>query len=478
MASPLTQTDCLGKPRRYGDGMKAFLLALAAFPTLALAQTVDPAALRDQALKDDTAWRIVDDLTTEVGPRLAGSESEARARDWAVGRLKALGFSNVRIEPFEIEGWERGIEQGEILAPYAQPLVLTALGHSGATPAKGLTGEVVGFPSLAALEAAPASAVAGKIVFIWHRMGPAQDGSNYRAFGPIRFKGPSVAAAKGAAAIVIRSIGTNNGRVPHTGVTSWASGQRPIPAAALSVADAEQLERLLAKGGPVRLHLLLTPRTLGKRPSGNVIAEIPGRDPGAGIVLVGGHLDSWDLGTGAIDDAAGVAITAAAAHLVGRAGQPLRTIRVVWFGSEEVAAQGGDSYKAKHGGEKHVMVAESDFGADRIWQFDTKVPDPNAATVKTLEKLLLPLGVVRGSNAADPGADVDPLAAAGVPVVSLRQDGRRYFELHHTADDTLDKIDSSQLQQNVAAWTALLSVAANDASWPEKPVIQSKSDPK
>jgi carboxypeptidase Q len=478
MALPLTQTDCLGKHGRYGDLMKVFLLTLAAFPSFALAQTIDPAALRDQALKDDTAWQIIEDLTTEVGPRLAGSEAEARARDWALKRLKTLGFSNVRIEPFEIEGWERGIEQGEILAPYSQPLVLTALGHSGATPAKGLTGEIVGFPSLAALEAAPASAVAGKIVFIWHRMGSAQDGSNYRAFGPIRFKGPSVAASKGAAAIVIRSLGTNDSRVPHTGVTGWSKGQRPIPAAALSVADAEQLERLLAKGGPVRLHLLLTPRATGKRPSGNVIAEIPGRDPEAGIVLVGGHLDSWDLGTGAIDDAAGVAITAAAAHLVGRGGQPLRTIRVVWFGSEEVAAQGGDSYKAAHAKEKHVMAAESDFGADRIWQFDTKVADASSPVLKGLENLLMPLGIVRGTNEADPGADVEPLADSGVPIVSLRQDGRRYFELHHTAEDTLDKIDSSQLQQNVAAWTTLLSVAANDANWPEKPVIQSKSDPK
>ncbi len=458
--------------------MKAILLALAALPTFALAQPLDPAALRDQALNDDTAWNVVADLTTEIGPRLAGSEAEARARDWAVTRLKTLGFSNVRIEPFEIDGWERGVERGEILAPFAQPLVLTALGRSGATPAKGLTGEVVGFDGLAALESAPASAIAGKIVFISHRMAPAQDGSNYGTFVPIRQKGPSIAASKGAAAIVIRSVGSNSHRIAHTGVTTWADGQTPIPAAALSVPDAEQLERLLAKGGTVRLRLVLTPRFTGKRPSGNVIAEIPGRDPAAGIVLISGHLDSWDLGTGAIDDGAGVAIAAASARLAGQAGQPLRTIRVVWFGSEEISAPGGDAYKAAHGGEKHVMAAESDFGSDRIWKFNTLVSEPSSPVLARVGELLLPLGIARGVNDARPGADIHSLAAAGVPIISLRQDGTRYFDIHHTPDDTLDKVDSSQLRQNVAAWTVVLSIAANDPAWPEKPVIQSKSGAK
>jgi carboxypeptidase Q len=480
LVAPLPQSDCLGKPPRYADAMKSLLLGLAALPALALAEpaATDPAGLRDLALKDDTAWQIVEVLTTEIGPRLAGTDAEARARDWAVARLKSLGFSNVRVDPFEIDGWERGVERGEIVAPFPQPLVLTALGGSGATPASGVTREVIGFGSVAELEAASPAAIRDKIVFVWHRMGATQDASSYAAFGAVRQKAPAIAAAKGAAAIVVRSVGTGNHRLAHAGATFWNDGQKPIPAAALSVPDAEQLERILAKGQPVRLKLVLTPRFTGRRPSGNVIAEIPGRNPDAGIVLVSGHLDSWDLGTGAIDDGVGIAIMTAAARLVAQAGQPLRTIRLVWFGTEETGSQGGDDYFRKHGGEKHVMAAESDFGADRPWRFETRVADASAPALKSIDTLLQPLGITRGSNESMGGSDVRSLADAGVPAVSIRQDGMRYFDIHHTADDTLDKVDSAQLRQNVAAWTALLAVAANAVDWPEKAVIRSKTSPK
>jgi len=457
--------------------MKYLLLGLAALPTLILAQPSPngPAALRDLALRDNTAWEIVEGLTTEVGPRLAGTVAEAHARDWAVARLKALGFQNVRVDPFEIDGWERGTERAEIVAPFPQPLILTALGGSGATPADGITRDVVGFGSLAELEAAAPGAVRDKIVFVWHRMGPTQDASSYVAFGPIRQKAPSIAARKGAAAIVIRSVGTGNHRLPHAGATFWAEKQEPIPAAALSVPDAEQLERILAKGQPVRLKLVLTPRFTGKRPSGNVIAEILGRDPNAGIVLVSGHLDSWDLGTGAIDDGAGIAIMTAAARIVASAGQPLRTIRVVWFGTEETGSQGGDDYFRRHRDEKHVMAAESDFGSDRPWKFETRFADSADPVIPQLAALLQPLGITQGLNDSLGSSDVRPLANNGTPILSVRQDGMRYFDIHHTADDTLDKVDSTQLRQNVAAWTALLAVAANDANWPENGVIQSKT---
>ena len=410
----------------------------------------------------DAAWDIVEGLTTEVSQRLAGTEAEARARTWAVKTLKGLGFANVRIEPYDMRVWERGVETAEIIAPFPQKLLLTALGNSAATPASGLETEVVGFDGLAALDAAPAAAVRGKIVFVWHRMGRTQDGSSYGPFGEVRRKGPSVAARKGAAAIVIRSIGTGDSRMPHTGVQMWDKGVVPIPAAALSVPDAEQLERILARGKPVTMRLVLTPKDSGIRQSGNVIAEVPGRDPKAGVVLIGGHLDSWDLGTGAIDDGAGVAITTAAAKAVMAQGRPLRTIRVVWFGAEEVGGFGGEAYRDRHRNEKHVMAAESDFGADRVWKFETKVGDPESPLVKRIAAALLPLGVARGGNDAHGGSDVGPVAgAANLPVVDLRQDGTRYFDLHHTPDDTLDKIDRAQLDQNVAAWAALLTVVAN-----------------
>jgi hypothetical protein len=321
--------------------MKTPLLiaALLSLPAVVSAQTAPFAVerLRDAAhAGDDYAWNIVEGLTTEVGPRLAGTEAEARARAWSVAKLRGLGFSNVRVEEFDMPVWVRGEERGSIVSPFPQALALTALGNSGATPARGIEAEIVPFASMAALQAAPASAVRGKIVYVTHRMSKTQDGSSYGYFGAARRIGPSLASTKGAAAIVIRSIGTSHHRFAHTGVQMWAEGAKPIPAAALSNADSDQLERILKRGGPVRMRLLLTPRQIGTRKSGNVIAEVPGTDPNAGIVLVGGHLDSWDQGTGAIDDGAGVAITAAAAKRIMDAGRPRRTIRVVWFGAEEV----------------------------------------------------------------------------------------------------------------------------------------------
>ncbi|SNS06624.1 PA domain-containing protein [Sphingomonas laterariae] len=443
--------------------LTAVACATAAIMTApALAQTLDVAALRDAALKDEIAWNITEGLTTEVGQRLAGTEAEARARIWGLARLKALGFSNARIEPFDMPVWVRGEETAEIVSPFPQKLVLAALGNSGATPPEGITAEVVAFPSLAALEAATDAQVRGKIVFVDHAMGTTQDGSSYGAFGAARRKGPSIASQKGAAAIVIRSIGTDFHRNPHTGVQSWADGITPIPAAALSLPDAEQLKRIVARGKPVSMKLVLTPRNIGTRQSGNLMAEVPGRDPKAGIVLVGCHLDSWDLGTGAIDDATGCGIVAAAAKRVMDAGKPLRTIRVVWFGAEEVGILGGKAYRDAHRDEKHAILAESDFGADRVYRFDSYVNQAALPVVDRLAAALAPIGVARGNNAARGGSDIGPLAATGVPVIALRQDGTRYFDLHHTPDDTLDKVDRTQLAQNVAAWTAMIATVANE----------------
>lgn len=439
----------------------ALTLPLAAFPAFADPIDDQAAALRDAGLEDALAFDITEGLTTEVGPRLAGTEAEARARRWAVERLTALGFKNVRVEPFEIPGWLRGVETATVVSPYPQPLTLAALGNSGATPAAGVHGEVVAFADLDALRAAPDAAVKGRIVFITHRMRATQDGSSYGAFGVIRRLGPSIASAKGAAAILIRSIGTDYHRNAHTGGVSWPDGVKPIPAAALTLPDSEQLERMLARGRPVVLHLTLTPRFIGPAPSGNVIAEIPGRDPAAGVVVVGGHLDSWDLGTGAIDDATGVAITTAAAKLVMDAGQPRRTIRVVWFGAEEPGVFGGAAYFAAHKDELHAAASESDFGAGRIWRLDTQVGPTGQAAVNRIARALEPLGIARGSSTTSGGADVSPLTRVGTPIISLRQDGSDYFNLHHTPDDTLDKVDPAALRQNVAAWAAMLSIVAN-----------------
>ena len=445
--------------------VKVALVASAALSVPLSAQIApeQTAKLRDAALTDSLAWEITEGLTTEIGPRKAGSDAEARARDWAVAKLKALGFANVRIESFDVPYWERGEATAEIVSPFPQPLTLAALGNSGATPAKGLKAEVIGFDNLAALGAADPAGIKGKIVFLTHRMAATQDGSQYGPAGAIRRSGPSVASKLGAAAILIRSIGTDKHRNPHTGSQTWADGAKPIPALALTNPDADQLERILQRGNPVTIALNVTAKMAGKRPSGNVIAEVPGRDPSAGILVVGGHLDSWDQGTGAIDDASGVAITTAAAKRIMDAGQPLRTIRVVWFGSEEIGLFGGIDYREKHKSEKHHMLAESDFGADRVWQFQTSVADAALPAMKPIADALAPLGVYQGGRNGDArGSDISEIAKLGIPVLELSQDGTRYFDLHHTPDDTLDKIDPAQLRQNVAAWTAMLSVAAND----------------
>ena len=452
------------------------LLALVALPSLALVHSLPavsqaPASavaataesLRDEALRSDNlAWDLLEGITTEVGPRLAGTEAEERARQWAVRRLTALGFSNVHVEPFEMNVWVRGTERAEIVSPFPQAMAVTALGNSGATPAAGIEADVVGFDSVAALQAASDESVRGKIVFINHAMAPTQDGSGYGQFGAPRRQGPTLASRKGAAAIVVRSIGTDHHRNPHTGVQSFAEGVRPIPAGALSLPDAEQLQRMLARGRTVRMHLTLTPRNIGRRPSGSVVAEVPGSDPSAGVILIGGHLDSWDLGTGAVDNAAGVSITTAAAHRIMRSGQPRRTIRVVLFGAEEMGGFGGENIFARYRNDGNVvLVGESDFGADRVWRVNFNLAPSNAALGDRVAAVLAPLGIVRGRDRANAGADLGNWANAGTAAVDLNQDGTRYFDYHHTPDDTLDKVDLVQLRQNVAAWTAMLAVMAN-----------------
>lgn len=435
--------------------MKKAMLPLA----LAIVSLAGPAL----AETNSVAWDIVEGLTTEVGQRHAGTEAEARARTWSARKLQSLGFSNVRIETYRMPVWVRGEERAKLTAPYPQPLAITALGNSGATPAKGLTGAVVVFRTFDEFKAAPESAIKGRIVYVGHAMKRAQDGSSYGYYGAVRRQGPNLAAKRGAAAFIIRSIGTDSHRNPHTGNTNWDEDVKPIPAAAVSNPDADLIERADARSpGNLRIDLLLTPRFIGEQESGNVIAEVPGSDPAAGIVLIGGHLDSWDLGTGALDDGAGVAITAAAAKAIMDSGKrPRRTIRVVWWGSEEVGQFGGKAYWAAHKSEPHALAAESDFGADRVWRLDVKLPEAAKALGDRLAIALSPFGIAASKSPANGGADIAMLVADGVAVVDLRQDGTRYFDIHHTPDDTLDKIDPVQLAQNVEAWRIMLDLAAN-----------------
>lgn len=453
--------------------------AFAATSVAALPAPPPPTAAELAQYGDHIAWDITEDLTTEIGPRLAGTEAESAARHWAVARLQAMGFANVREEQFDMKVWVRGAEEASLIGPFLpQKLSITALGNSGSTGPKGIEGEVVYFASYDALVAASAESVRGKIAFIDHQMKAAQDGSGYGQFGRGRFQGANAASKKGALAVVIRSIGTDSHRTPHTGGTNFEPGVKPIPAGALSNPDADQLVRQWLRAQrmgkevlqpfsyiaePLRMKLVLTPQNLGTKHSGNVIAEVPGSDPAASPVIIACHLDSWDLGTGAIDDAAGCGIVTAAAKHVMSAGQPRRTIRILWAGAEEVGVFGGKAYFDKHGTEKHAVALESDFGADRVWRVDFKLPASAKALEDRIAAALAPFGIVRGKTPAGGGADIGALVAAGVPAIDLQQDGTRYFDLHHTPDDTLDKIDPAQLRQNVVAWTATLAILANSA---------------
>lgn len=439
----------------------SMLLISTAFTPLLAAPTLEE--VRSTALNsDEIAYDIVEGLTTEIGPRQGGTEAEARARTWSVAKLKSLGFDNVRIEEYQMPTWVRGEETAEIIAPFTHKLAVTALGNSGSTGDKGLEGEIVYFPTLDDLRAAPDGSLKGKIAFVSHSMMRTQDGSSYGAFGPARFVGPNIAAKKGAAAIVIRSAGTDYHRNPHTGNTNFDSGVTPIPAGALSIPDAENLERMLKRGKPVTMKLKLTPKNVGMQVSGNVLAEVKGSNPQLPIIVIACHLDSWDLGTGAIDDAAGCGIIAAAAKHLKTLGQPKRTVRLLWAGAEEVGIWGGKDYGSKHAAEPHALAMESDFGAGKVWAVDFTLPDSASEQKAKIIAALAPLGVVPRKAPAGGGADVGAIIAAQkLGIIDLQQDGTKYFDLHHTPDDTLDKIDKAEMRQNVAAWVATLAVVAN-----------------
>jgi len=422
--------------------------------------------LIDQALADTVGLAFVEDLTTEVGQRLAGSEAEQRARDWSVAELTELGFDNVRVEAFEIPFWSRKSEAVAVLSPASQDLVATALGGSAATPEGGVSGSVVRFESLAELQAAPISKTDGKIVFIDELTIKSMDGSGY-GMGVRKRSGCAQAASdKGALACLIRSVGTQPHRMPHTGIMARDGAEGAGPVAAISGPDADQLTRLLARG-PVTVSVDIQTEIKTNAPSGNVIAELTGTDLKDEIVLIGCHLDSWDLGTGALDDGAGCGIVVGAAQLIaGLPERPRRTIRVVLYGAEEVGLFGATAYAREHGDDldKHVLASESDFGAGPIWRFQTRFGEAALPYARALQNLLMPLGVTPGDNRARGGPDIGILARSGVPVVTPGQNGIDYFDYHHTPDDTFDKIDHDEFRQNVAVYAVFTYVAA-ETGW-------------
>ncbi len=445
----------------------AIMLWLA--PGLALAANIpstirdDARQLRQRALTESNAYAIVESLVLEAGPRLAGSKGDEAAVAWALLKLEELGFENVRAEDVEVPHWERGETRVEITAPFPHRLVATALGGSFGTDADGIEAPVLMVTNIAELEELPRSRVEGTIVFFNDRMEPTRDASSYSRVVRNRAYGPSAAARLGAVAAITRSAGTSSDRIAHTGSLRYADDAPRIPAAAISNPDANLLERQIQMADVVTLSLSMTSRHLEPRRSANVIGELRGTDAADEIVLIGAHLDSWDLGQGAVDDGSGVAIAIEAVRQIREAGlRPRRTIRVVLYANEEFGVSGGKAYAEKYSDQvaQHVIGLEADLGPGKVWRFDVRVAAKALPLVEEMHKLIEPLGIARGNNEAYGGADLVAMRDLGMPVLGPRQDASLYFEVHHTVNDTLDKISREGLDQNVATYAVLTYIAA------------------
>ncbi|HYI10658.1 MAG TPA: M20/M25/M40 family metallo-hydrolase [Thermoanaerobaculia bacterium] len=445
--------------------------------TLALAlpvaaQQTDRTAERliDDILASRQSYEVLSYLTDNIGPRLSGSKNAALAVRFTTQRFRDWGI-DVRNERVMVPHWVRGEERGRLVSHNDQRIILTALGGSIATPAAGVTADVVEVTSYEQLDAL-GTKLRGKIVFYNLAMDLAliESGRAFEAYSKaviFRGVGASRAAAYGAVAAVVRSVGSASLRTPHTGSLRYEEGKPKIPAAAVTTEDADLMHRLLAKGEKVRMHLVLTPRTLPDVASANVIAEIRGTERPGEIVLIGGHLDSWDLGTGAIDNGSGCAMVMETMRALKELGiRPKRTIRAVLFMNEENGLRGGKTYFANAAKReelhRHVAAIESDAGAAPPVGFITTLEGQNLERVKTRMRVLSRIAPMYFESSKHTGADTSPLTDAGIVGFGLVPNPRHYFDYHHAPSDTLDKVDPKALAQNSAALAALAYVLAEE----------------
>ena len=439
----------------------AILLAL---PVLVAAQST-PAWLdahRDAARRiiqesqsSDFAWQRLAEVTDTFGHRLSGSQALERAIDWAVAKMKADGLENVRKEPALVPKWVRGRESLELIEPVRQSLPLLGLGNAVGTPPAGIEGDVIVVQDFEELKKRAAE-VKGRIVLFNAAF------TNYGATVVYRRDGPSRAAALGATAVLIRSIGPTGLRTPHTGATVYAESTPKIPAAAISAEDADRFQRLQARAVRIRVKLSMEARFEGDVTSYNVVGELRGRDLPQEIVVVGGHFDSWDVGTGASDDAGGCIVTWEALRLMKKLGlRPRRTVRVVLFTNEENGLRGGNAYRDTHRAElaNHILLLESDGGVFDPDGFGFTGPDDARATVRAIGTLLTGLGA-SNIGPSGGGADIGPAAEAGkIPTMSHNVKGD-YFLIHHTHADTIARITPKQVSDNAAAIAVMVYVIA------------------
>jgi len=428
-------------------------------------EPASPAAqIRDSVLKGSRAHEYTRELADRIGPRLAGSPGDARAVAWAKSTMESIGLRDVRAEPVKVPRWVRGVESAEVITPTPHPLVIAAIGGSVSTPEDGIEAELVEAASFDDFARLPDAAIKGKIAFFNPVMERGPTGKSYGANHRYRTESAAIAARRGAVAVLVRSLSTSDTRLPHTGAMQYADGTTKIPAAALSPPDASLLHRL---GGRIRVRLVLTCQTLPDTMSANVIGEIRGREAPDEIVLLGAHLDSWDLGTGAMDDGAGVGIVLETARQILESKKPpRRTIRFVLFANEENGLRGGAAYAQTHRAElpRHVLAIEADGGDGAPTGLGYLGGPQQAAAAAPLATLLAPLGVSAAQPAEYSGADLGPLRPAGVPMINVNQDATRYFDVHHSADDTYDKIRPDQLARAAAAYAAVTYAAADSTA--------------
>jgi carboxypeptidase Q len=431
--------------------------------------------LRDAALNDPYALNELRHLTGNIGPRLSGSPQAEQAVYYVAAQMSALG-AEVSLEKATVPHWVRGQETAEVVSwsgqasGTTQKVVLTALGGSVATPAEGLTAEVVVVNDWKQLAALPPGAVKGKILLFNHKFDKelaaiGNGGAAYEGAVVYRGAGPVAGARLGAAAVLVRSVGGADFRLPHTGETVYTDGVPKIPAAAVTAEDADLLSDL-ASQGPVTLHLTLTPQTLPDASSYNVIADWKGTEHPEQVVIVSGHLDSWDLGTGAIDDGAGVVVSMQAIHLLSQLGiHPRRTVRFIAWMSEEEGSQGAAAYMADHKDDiaNHIGAIESDLGADHSSGIYYSGKPELAQWLQPVSGVLDAIGAETLAASTDTGADIEDLSGKGVPGFAPVQDSRTYFNYHHTAADTFDKIDPRHLNENAAVMAVLAYALADSA---------------
>ena len=418
--------------------------------------------IREASSVSDGAFQKLSYLTDRIGARLSGSASLERAVAWAKETMIADGHERVSLEPVKVPHWVRGAQSASLVAPETRELSVLTLGGSVATPRAGLTAELLVVSSFDELEARKAE-VSGKIVLFDHPMAKlGNPGMNYGEAISYRTTGASHAAAFGAVAVLVRSLTAHSLGVPHTGSMRYTDAEgRKIPAAAVSVEDAELLHRLASRGDKPRVHLTLSPQTLPDADSNNVLGELRGRELPDEVVVIGAHLDSWDVGQGAQDDGAGVVTVMQALTTLRALGLvPRRTVRVVLFVNEENGVRGAAQYAKDHQSERHVAALEMDSGAGKPLGFMTEGEQPYLPEVREIAALLAPIGadaVLAGYS----GEDVLALKPAGVPLFGIHLDLEHYFDVHHSAADTLDKIDPQNLKQAVTALATFAYVVAD-----------------